>query len=41
MSDNPELILSFIGISIGSFLLGSEFGSSVGWAVWLIVLSIR
>lgn len=40
MNEEASSIMNVVCISIGSFLLGSEFGTAVGWGIWLIAVSI-
>ena len=28
-------------LSLGSYLLGSEFGASIGWGIWFITMAIN
>jgi hypothetical protein len=40
MDEDKSTILDVVCISIGSYLLGSEFTAAVGWGIWLIAMAI-
>lgn len=40
MGDETSTLANVICISIGSYLLGSEFTAAVGWGIWFIAMSV-
>jgi hypothetical protein len=34
-------LIEFLCITIGAILIGSEYTTALGWAVWLIAISLN
>lgn len=39
-SDNITLARAFL-LSVGSYLIGSEYGTALGWGIWFITMAIN
>lgn len=39
-SDNATFVRGLF-VCIGSYLIGSEYGTALGWGVWFIAMSVN
>lgn len=40
MNEESTTVVDVILISVGSYLLGTEFTAAVGWGIWFIAMAI-
>ena len=41
MNEERSILTEVILISVGSFLIGSEYTAALGWGVWFIAMALN